>query len=348
MAGARSARKQSRKPARTPAASAPPLLGLTSDWYWEQDAELRFTRVEVRNDAAGEQALARQLLGRQRWQTGIEVEGGWEAHRALLEAREPFRDVLMWRNLPDGARRYISVSGEPMFDAKGRFSGYRGIGRDVSKQKGIQQLLKLDHLVTLRLAEAARSPEAVSGALRAICDSLRWACAILWRPDGEVLRRVAHWATPEDAGARTFTEATHDLGLRPGDGLVGTVWQTGEPVWIPDITGNRRASELRRKLAEQTGLRAAAIFPIREGNRVSAVLEFGARRIRQPDKRLWQTLGAIGTQIGQFLSRAEAERAVRESEARWRAMTNLSSDWYWELDSEYRFTRLEGSNVAGG
>ena len=25
-------------------------LGLTSDWYWEQDAELRFTRVEVRSE----------------------------------------------------------------------------------------------------------------------------------------------------------------------------------------------------------------------------------------------------------------------------------------------------------
>ena len=103
-----------------------------------------------------------------------------------------------------------------------------------------------------------------------------------------------------------------------------------------------------RELARETGLHAAALFPVRAGGRVAAVLEFTSRRMRQPDKRLWQTLGAIGTQIGQFLSRAEAERAVRESEARFRALTNLSSDWYWELDAEYRFTRLEGRNVAGG
>ena len=95
------------------------FLGLTSDWYWEQDAELRFTRVEVRNDAAAEQALAERIVGKKRWETGVEIEGGWDAHRAMLEARAPFRDVLMWRNLPDGARRYISVSGEPMFDARG-------------------------------------------------------------------------------------------------------------------------------------------------------------------------------------------------------------------------------------
>jgi len=329
----------------TPAGS-PAFLGLTSDWYWEQDAELRFTRVDVRNDA--DQGMAQRILGKKRWETGVEIEGGWEAHRALLETRAPFRDVLMWRNLPDGARRYISVSGEPTFDRRGRFTGYRGIGRDISKQKRIQQLLKLDHTVTLRLAEAQAAPAALNRALEAICDSLRWDCAIFWQPRDSALRSVAEWAVPGDEGARRFAGAARDVALKPGDGLVGTVWQTGEPLWIPDITGNRRASELRRKLAAETGLHAAAIFPIRAGGEVRAVLEFGARRIRQPDKRLWQTLGAIGTQIGQFLGRAEAERAVRESEARFRALTNLSSDWYWEQDAELCFTRLEGREVAGG
>jgi len=345
----RSARKITR---RNPAAILPAPhaypLGLTSDWYWEQDAELRFTRVEVRNDAAAEQSLARQIVGKKRWETGIEVEGGWETHRALLEARAPFRDVLMWRSFPDGARRYVSVSGEPVFDAKGRFTGYRGIGRDVTKQKRIQQLLKLDHLVTLRLAEAHGLPEALSGALQAICDTLRWDCSQLWRPDDAagVLRRAAAWATPGDAGANRFVDASRELVFRSGAGLVGTVWQSGEPVWVADTTRDARA--LRTQLSEETGMRGAAVFPIRSGGRVAAVLEFTSRRLRQPDSRLWQTLGAIGTQIGQFLSRAEAERAVRESEARWRALTHLSSDWYWEQDADFRFTRLEGRHVAGG
>jgi diguanylate cyclase (GGDEF)-like protein/PAS domain S-box-containing protein len=327
----------------------PALLALTSDWYWEQDAELKFTRVEMRNDAAAEQALARQILGKRRWETGVEIEGGWEAHRALLEARAPFRDVLVWRTFPDGARRYVSVSGEPLFDAKGRFTGYRGIGRDVSKQKRIQQLLKLDHAVTLRLAaEAAGPAEALGGALRVICEMLGWDCSELWTPgpSGSVLRRAAHWAAPDAAGAQRFVEASRSIEFRPGEGLVGAVWQSGEPIWVEDSP--RDARSLRSRLAEETGLHAAALFPVRAAERVVAVLEFASRRMRQPDKRLWQTLGTISTQIGQFLSRAEAERAVRDSEARFRALTHLSSDWYWELDADYRFTRLAGRNVAGG
>jgi diguanylate cyclase (GGDEF)-like protein/PAS domain S-box-containing protein len=344
------ARRAPARRQRSSAAAASPfaVLALTSDWYWEQDAELRFTRVEVRNDAAAEKALAERILGKKRWETGVEVEGGWDAHRAVLESHSPFRDVLMWRNLPDGARRYISVSGEPMVDSRGRFSGYRGIGRDITKQKRIQQLLKLDHAVTLRLAEAPSSPDALKAALQAICDSLRWDCAIFWQPQGQVLRCVAQWATPGDEDARRFADAARERQLVSGEGLVGTVWASGEPLWAADIAGNPRAAPLRRQMAEQTGLRAATIFPIRAASGVYAVLEFAARNMRQPDKRLWQTLGAIGTQIGGFLSRTDAERAVRESEARFRALTNLSSDWYWELDAQYRFVRLEGRNVAGG
>src|SRR5574341_26354 len=341
------AKRRSISRRREPATATPALLGLTSDWYWEQDAELKFTRVEVRNDAVAEQALARRILGKKRWETGIEIEGGWEAHRAVLEARAPFRDLLMWRAFPDGARRYISVSGDPVFDAKGRFEGYRGIGRDVTKQKRIQQLLKLDHAVTLRLAEAHGTPEALGGALRAICDSLRWDCAQLWKPDDDgVMRRYAYWATPGDAGATRFVEASRDLEFRPGVGLVGAVWRSGEPIWMADAAADARW--LRKEIAEETGLRGAAVFPIRADAHVAAVLAFTARRMSAPDQRLWQTLSAIGTQIGQFLGRAEAERGVRQSEARFRALTNLSSDWYWELDSEYRFTRLEGRIVAGG
>ena len=37
--------------------------------------------------------------------------------------------------------------------------------------------------------------------------------------------------------------------------------------------------------------------------------------------------------------------SMRESEARFRALTQLSSDWYWEQDSEFRFVRFDGELV---
>jgi diguanylate cyclase (GGDEF)-like protein/PAS domain S-box-containing protein len=323
------------------------LAHLSSDWYWEQDADLRFTRVQVQHGEPAEQALAASILGKQHWETGIEIEGGWEPLRATLEARQPFRDILMWRTLDDDSRRYVRVTGEPVFDAKGRFSGYRGIGRDVTKQRRMQQLLKLDHVVTRRLAEAPSAPEALKGALKAICQSEGWDCAELWKVgDASVMRRFTYWSKAEDAAARVFVEGSRDLAFQPGAGLVGTVWQSGEPLWLADSTIDPRG--LRTGLAEHTGLRGTALLPVRSGARVVAVLNFLCRRIREPDKRLLQALNAIATQIGQFLQHVEAEQAVRDSEARFRSLTNLSSDWFWEQDAEFRFTRLEGRMVAGG
>ena len=95
--------KKRRAPARP---TAHPKLGsLTNDWYWEQDAAHRLIRIELRAGAGCDDAFARSALGKRRWELGIEIEGGWDAHRALLKSRTPFRDVLTWRTRADGTLR---------------------------------------------------------------------------------------------------------------------------------------------------------------------------------------------------------------------------------------------------
>jgi len=322
--------------------------GLSSDWYWEQDAELRFTRVQVRSGDPVEQQLAERIIGKRRWETGIEIEGTWDEHRAVLQARAPFRDVLMWRELEDGGRRYVLTSGEPVFDAKGSFTGYRGVGRDVTAQKRVERLLRLEHRITRRLSEHAPPQEALGRALQTLCETESWDCGELWKLDegADVLRRYAHWFNPQLEGARRFVEDSRDMSFSRGAGLVGAVWQSGEPLWVADSRSDPRA--MRTGLAARTGLYAAVLFPIWTGGRVGAVLDVTSRRMRAPHKRLHQALHVIASMIGQFLERTAAEQAVRESEARFRSLTHLSSDWYWEQDAAYRFTRLEGRQVTGG
>jgi len=324
------------------------LINLSSDWYWELDAQLRFTRIVAHNRTPVEQARLDEVIGKRRWETGFEAEDGWDAHRNVLEARKPFRDLVTWRTLPDGSRLYASISGEPVFDARRRFKGYRGIGREITRQKRAEQLLRLEHRVTRFLADVPGVPEALRAALRAICETEAWECGLFWKlePAGSLMRRAAHWAMPAVPEADEFAEASRDLTFAPGVGLVGSVWRSGETLWLADSTGDPRA--LRKGLSQRTGLRAKLLAPVRAPQGVVGVLEFACRRIREPDKRLMQALGVMAGQIGQFLQRAQAERAMREGEARFRSLTDLSSDWYWEQDAEFRFTRLEGRQVAGG
>jgi diguanylate cyclase (GGDEF)-like protein/PAS domain S-box-containing protein len=341
-------RRATPKKKGAPARPARALVSLSSDWYWEIDAELCFTRIEAHNRTPSEQARLQEVLGKRRWETGFEAEDGWDEHRRTLEARKPFRDLVTWRTLADGSRLYASVSGEPVFDAKKRFKGYRGIGRNITRQKSAELLLRLEHRVTRFLADVPGAPEALGAALRAICETEGWECGLFWQlePADSLMRRSAHWAMPAVPEAGEFAEASRDLTFAAGVGLVGSVWQSGETLWLADSTRDPRA--LRKGLSQRTGLRAKLLIPVRATKRVVGVLEFACRRIRQPDKRLMQALGVIAGQIGHFLHRAEAESALREGEARFRSLTNLSSDWYWEQDVEFRFTRLEGRQVAGG
>jgi signal transduction histidine kinase len=57
----------------------------------------------------------------------------WRSHKADLEARRPFHDFRYERMGSDGRLRHVSVSGNPVFDDSGRFAGYRGTGRDITK-----------------------------------------------------------------------------------------------------------------------------------------------------------------------------------------------------------------------
>jgi PAS domain S-box-containing protein len=110
------------------------LSELASDWYWEQDENGNFTRVygpvlemmgtSVKETLRGELDKT-QLV---RWN---EIECA--ALKANMAARRPFLDFVYSRINADGSQQYFQVSGEPMFNASGRFTGYRGVGKEVTE-----------------------------------------------------------------------------------------------------------------------------------------------------------------------------------------------------------------------
>jgi len=96
---------------------------LSTDWYWEQDADGKLTNWS---------GPVADMVG-----IGGSDTGGWDvAEHALLQEnideRKAFLDFVYSRTI-NGVVQYLQVSGEPMFDDTGRFAGYRGVGRDVTE-----------------------------------------------------------------------------------------------------------------------------------------------------------------------------------------------------------------------
>ncbi len=315
------------------------LTALSSDWYWEQDEEHRFTRIG--GSGVQPEAVAR-LVGKRRWDSDLQIAGGWDAHRALLDARLPFHNLEMWRMLADGSVRHISVSGEPMFDPDGAFIGYRGVGRDISEQKRDEQARRIEHAITRCLAEADTSSAALRGVLRVICDSEGWSCGRYLAIDAQSgrLRVMEAWAAP-GAGTEAFLEHARAMTYAPGEGLSGRVWESGEPVWVADIRMDPQA--IQAALSFDASMRGAFVFPVTAEGRVIGVLVFNAHEVRQPDERLLQAVRVIGSQIGQFVRRKQTEVELQRSEAEFRNTFELAGSGFAHVGLDGRFLRVNRS-----
>src|SRR5215469_9864089 len=105
-----------------------------SDWFWEKDAELRFISMTSVIDGPAA-AFARHFLGRRIDEVKLPGfdEVDWRPLLRALDKRAPFRDFRFIRRTADGIK-HLAVSGMPMFDSTGRFVGYRGTGRDLTKE----------------------------------------------------------------------------------------------------------------------------------------------------------------------------------------------------------------------
>ena len=130
------------------------LTEMSSDFYWESDAEHRLTDRNSAAKKSSSVSMFRQgaQIGERRWEIPYlsPDEAGWRAHRAVLDAHRPFRDFELSRLGADGTERHITISGDPVFDEAGAFTGYRGVGTDVTARKRSEQALR-DSAEKLRL-----------------------------------------------------------------------------------------------------------------------------------------------------------------------------------------------------
>jgi PAS domain-containing protein len=218
---------------------------------------------------------------------------------------------------------------------------------DAPAAEALTSLLRIDQRLAPVLAGSGGSAQAAPRIVGAFCESLGWACGTFWSRDADVADRLVctgAWGI-EAPGIAEYLQ--HTRGRRPilnNAGIVGAAWLTAEPVWVADITQD---DTFRRvPIAMRAGLRSALAFPVAAGSQVLGVVEIYSTAIQSRDEPLATGLRLLGGQVAQFLLRVQAQVQVGESEKRFRSLTALSSDWYWEQDAQYRFVRFEGRGVG--
>ena len=213
--------------------------------------------------------------------------------RNRIQAKDGSYRWILWTAAADSGRQFFYAT-----------------GRDVSELKRDEDRLLAQYAVTRVLSEAPSLIDAAPRILKCICQTLEWDLGVLWKLDRRngTLSCIEIWHPPTTT-ADEFLAATRSRMFDRGIGLPGRVWANAEPLWLEDVPTDPNFP--RAPYALKAGLRSAFGFPILLGGEVLGVLEFFSEQIRQPDSKLLEMLNAIGSQIGQFIERTEAEEALR-------------------------------------
>ncbi|MGZ3253743.1 MAG: EAL domain-containing protein [Burkholderiaceae bacterium] len=202
---------------------------------------------------------------------------------------------------------------------------------DITSHKHATIRERLNFEVSQFLVGMRQKDDAITKVIQLVCEYLGWEWGAYWsidhRPLGEDRLTCKHyWGFSEEALA-AFTEESRTLHMMPGEGLVGSVWSSGQAAWIDDIGNNANCT--RRNSVLECGLQSGYAFPViyqaADGQtRKLGVLEFISSLARQQEAQLPNLSAAIGTLIAQTVQRLEQEEYVR-SLAQTDDLTGLSN-----------------------
>lgn len=257
--------------------------------------------------------------------------------RVLTGAVEHCDEELV--TLADGRQEWLEWEARPWRRTGGEIGGLILFTQMITERKAAEarRAARLD--VTRALAEATTLQGVATGILRAVGEHLAWDFGAVWNADepGQPLACVAIW--PDEADRHpAFAAATRAIKFTPGLGLPGTIWITGRPLWIPDLT--RHGNFPRALSAARDGLHAGFGFPVTLRGQVLGVIEFFSREVREPDAITMEMFASVGVQVGQFMERRRFEEQLRLSEERFRSAVEHSAIGFALVSTEGHWLKV--------
>jgi PAS domain S-box-containing protein len=228
----------------------------------------------------------------------------------------------------DGRRVFVDGVSEPIRDGD-RVTGFSKICRDITERYATEQRLAAQLVLTNLLSEDHPFEETARAVMKTVCENLGWELGGLWEVRNDRVHCVDVWYAPSVA-ADTARPLCDRQSLRPGEGMIGRVWQTGQAVWVPKF--GESAAYPRSELAAAAGMQSAFAFPITVEGHVVGAMEFFSPEERELEQAMLPIMTVIGAQIGDYMERRRTHQALRESEQRHRVVTEAAQDAIFTID----------------
>jgi len=283
------------------------LTHLSSDWIWETDAQ---HRVSFLSDSLGAVVgnWARAMIGRRRWEMPEHdfLSPDWNTHRAICEAHKPFENFEFSQIDADGNVHHQSLSGHPVYDEGGQFIGYRGVGRDITREKQQRILLELEGDIAAIMREQTEPQRVITAILITVCGRLGWIGGVHLVRSGRGLRARERWGYP--AFTHAVAALPDEIALDDG-GIEDQCWREARDAWITDFGAH--PSFVARYRTRALGANAAFVTVLRdEHERPQSLLLFLAPVAFRGEGFLREAAETLSRTLSQYLQRKSVERRL--------------------------------------
>jgi signal transduction histidine kinase len=232
-------------------------------------------------------------------------------HRAQRGEEVVETDVHV--RIPGLRARVLATTARRIVGSDGQTLGAVAVAHEVTALRRAERFRACHIAVQQRLKAAGSVVEAATGVLEAIGNTLGWPGAELWLIDDATghLESVGQWNAP---GA-DFSEI---LGHRieRGFGITGRVWETGKPIWVPDIAVTTDlqtpAERVRAEACMRQGIHTVLGVPVHDADTLLGVLTCFAGAPEQHEDLLTVLLDGVAAQIGVYIALRRAEELARQ------------------------------------
>lgn len=331
-------------------------LSNLTDMAYSFDSEGRFTYANQRVLEFLELPLD-AVVGRHIFDLKLPVELARRLHGQIMDVvrtRKPVKDEAPFTSAA-GVLDHYEYTFNPVLTAASEVIAVAGSSRCITERKRVQSTGEAQRRVLQYMAENRPLPEVLDALVRMVelqSDCRMFAAIMLFDEAGMCLRHGAAPSLPTE-----YNRQIDGVAIGPLQGSCGAAAHLKQPVAVANIASDPRW-EVARELAASYGLGACWSMPIlsTQGQLLGTFAQYYTEP-KEPGKGDWRVLETATRTAAIAIDRKRVEAALRQSEARFRRlsdsapvpiwMTNAAKACTWANKTFLEFTGRTLEQVVG-